>query len=412
MLKFPQTLEEMESLILAPPPLEERTLVFDASFARTGGEKLLAEASIVQWLATWTQSLHGRVLIEPSTPDSASDTLKRISMTLPGALLGMLDDQALIDIPRSALARYKDAFFKQQRSWPDLNVQDRASLLCLDNVPPTIGLPLQLYPVGQANRVASREQFENLVDKLIRAVTAEENIRGAINDHRDRLTTILHELFKNTHDHARTTVDMRALPLSIRGPYARFYTAEELAYTAPPKKEDKEGNEIFPDLNQAERYASYFVREKVATAKRMKAGDPPRFFGLLELSVFDTGPGFAATYLKNKFSGSSVQDQFDAVLGCFSTGRSSTSDPSRGYGLWKVLRDLRELKGFIRVRTNRIHVYRDFAWYTDMFMQSDIVAPEERMMDWRRGITQKISDDYGDMRGAHVTVLIPLGDNL
>jgi len=34
------------------------------------------------------------------------------------------------------------------------------------------------------------------------------------------------------------------------------------------------------------------------------------------------------------------------------------------------------------------------------------------MMDWRRGITQKISDDYGDMRGAHVTVLIPLGDNL
>lgn len=165
--------------------------------------------------------------------------------------------------------------------------------------------------------------------------------------------------------------------------------------------------------NDTERYASYFLIPRSQNNAHRLAPTPDRkFLGLLELSVFDTGPGFAATYLKNGFEQTSVQEQFDAVLGCFSTGRSSTGDESRGFGLWKVLRDLRELKGFIRVRTNRVHVYRDFAWYGDMFLQSDINAPAERMMDWRRGITQKISEDYPDMLGAHVSVLIPLGDNL
>lgn len=409
---FPTSLEDMELLLGSPPDPSERVLAFDAQGIRENEGKLLVDASTVQWLATWTRALGGRIHIEPGANEAPIDMLRRVSDTLPGALLGMLAEHSLENMPKMALARYKDAFFKQQRAWPDLSVRDRASLLCLDNVPAPIGLPPQLYPPSQTMRVASRDQFVHLVDQLIRSVTAEANIRGAITSHRERLTTILHELFKNTHDHARTTIDKQPLPLSIRGPYARFYTAEQLAYTVPPAQKDDSGNEILPDLNQAERFASYFVRPRAPAHHRLAPTPDRHFLGLLELSVFDTGPGFAATYLKGGFVGASVQEQFEAVLGCFSTGRSSTGDESRGYGLWKVLRDLRELKGFIRVRTNRVHVYRDFAWYGNMFLQSDIAAPAERMMDWRRGITQRITEGYPDMQGAHVAVLIPLGDNL
>lgn len=410
---FPTSLEDMEARLIAPPDSSDRTLLFDSQKIRKNTNKLLAESSTVQWLVTWTRGLGGRIHIEPIANELPVDMLKRISDTLPGSLLGLLSEESLGNVPKIALAKYKDAYFKQQRTWPDLNVHDQAALLCLDNVPAVIGLPNQLYPPSTILRVANRDQFSNLVDQLIKAVTAEENIRGAITTHRDRLTTILHELFKNTHDHARTTVDKQPLPLSIRGPYARFYSPEQLAYSAPPIQKDKAGNEVLPDINQAERYASYFLLPRSQNNVHRLAPTPDRkFLGLLELSVFDTGPGFAATYLKNGFEQASVQEQFDAVLGCFSTGRSSTGDESRGFGLWKVLRDLRELKGFIRVRTNRVHVYRDFAWYGDMFLQSNINAPAERMMDWRRGITQKISEDYPDMLGAHVSVLIPLGDNL
>lgn len=412
MHRFPTSLEDMEELLGSPIDSSERVLAFDAQSIRENEGRLLVEASTVQWLATWTRALGGRIHIELGANEAPIDMLKRVSDTLPGSLLGMLSEHSMEDVPRLALARYIDAFFRHQRSWPDLSVRDRASLLCLDNVPASIGLPPQLYPPPQMMRVASRDQFVYLVDQLIKAVTAEANIRGAITNHRERLTTILHELFKNTHDHARTTVDKQPLPLSIRGPYSRFYTAEQLAYTAPLAMKDNDGNEIIPNFNQAERYASYFVRPRTSTNHRLVPAPDRHFLGLLELSVFDTGPGFAATYLKDRFAGASVQEQFEAVLGCFSTGRSSTGDESRGYGLWKVLRDLRELKGFIRVRTNRVHVYRDFAWYGNMFLQPDIVAPAERMMDWRRGITQKITEGYPDMQGAHVAVLIPLGDNL
>lgn len=409
---FPTTLEEMEELLECKGGLEQQILKFDAHAVRANDNKLLAEASTAQWLATWTRGLGGKVQIASSMNEAPIDQLKRISDTLPGVLVGMLDEQALDGITRSALARFKDAFFKHQRSWPDLSLRDRAALLCLDNVPEAVGLPPQLYPPPQGTRVASRDEFVHLVDQLIKAVTAEANIRGAITKNRERLTTILHELFKNTHDHARTTVDKQPLRLSIRGPYARFYPADQLGYTAPPIQKDEHGDEILPNLNQAERFASYFIRPRTANNKRPITAPDRQFLGLLELSVFDTGPGFAATYMKEAFLGSSAKEQFEAVLGCFATGKSATGDESRGYGLWKVLRDLRALKGFIRVRTNRVHVYRDFAWYGDMFLRSDIVAPQERMMDWRRGITQKITEGYPDMQGAHVSVLIPLGENL
>lgn len=413
MIPFPTALEDMEALLAHLIEPSERVLAFDPQRIRAEDGKLLVEAATVQWLSTWTRTLGGRIAIAAAAGEAPLDVLKRVSDTLPGALLGMLDDKSLPEITKVALARYKDAFFKHQRAWPDLNVHDRATLLCLDNVPPMIGLPLQLYPLSPNSSVANRDQFEHLVDQMIKSVTAEANIRGAITSHRERLTTILHELFKNTHDHARTTVDKQPLSLSIRGPYARYYTSEQLAYTAPPQLKDGEGNDIPPAVNQAENYASYFVRPRPIPANVRLVPTPARqFLGLLELSVFDTGPGFASTYLKEEFANATVKEQFDAVLGCFSTGRSSTGDESRGYGLWKVLRDLKELKGFIRVRTNRVHVYRDFAWYGKMFLQSDIVAPAERLMDWRRGITQKITEGYPDMQGAHVSVLIPLGDNL
>ena len=274
-------------------------------------------------------------------------------------------------------------------------------------MPAKVGLPSLLYPDVEKRSVADREIFGTLTDKLILSVTKESNIRGAINLHKDRLTTILHELFKNTHDHARTAVDKTPLDLSLRGIYARYYPADELkAKTLTPSIEDF-------NLNQVELFARHFFESMKPRHEGLRPKAPMTFLGMLEISIFDSGPGFAATYLKENFEAASVQEQFDAVLGCFRTGRSSTNDESRGYGLWKVLRDLKEMKGLIRVRTNRINVYRDFARIPDSWMsRTDIVAPEERLLDWKRGFTSKIDEGYPDVQGAHLSILIPLGDGL
>lgn len=415
---FPTTLDEMDELLVraslasAPP-----TLLFDAQRVRDHHQRLLLESSSVQWLATWSRALRGLIRIAHDDNEQPLDVLRRVSDTLPGAVVGLLPEISIEQVTKQSVARFRDAYFRKQLAWPDLNLHANAALVCADTLPADIALPALLYPDRRSFAVADRERFGIVADKLISSVAQERSIRGAINVHRDRLTTILHELFKNTHDHARTTTDRRPLGLSIRGIYSRFYPEQSLREAIPVDDPGKRGKasstQAFPPLNQVEQYAAFFLGLGRQRAEGLRQKAPSEFLGLLELSVFDTGPGLAATYLKDRFDASSVQEQFDAVIGCFQTGKSSTDDESRGYGLWKVLRDLRVMKGLIRVRTNRINVYRDFARFEDMWIKrEEIVAPEERLLDWKRGLTSKVGEGYPDVQGASISILIPLGEGL
>jgi hypothetical protein len=406
---FPTTLDELdEKLNFAHSLPFSPTLLFAAAQVRTRQQNLLFEAASVQWLITWWRTLNGITKIDNTDGKDSFISLREISDTLPGAIIGFLPEQALLKISRQSLAKFREAFLKQQLTWPDLDVHDRAVLICVDSMPAKTGLPPLLYPDWQTQKVADRDRFSIVTDKLISSVTRETNIRGAITLHRDRLTTIIHELFKNTHDHARTTIERTPLDLSIRGLYSRYYPVSELRESFIV---DERKNRTF---NQAELFAQHFFPSTKPQNDGVRQKSPSNFLGLLELSIFDSGPGFAATFLKDRFKNASTQEQFDAVLGCFQTGKSSTSDESRGYGLWKVLRDLRAMKGLIRVRTNKVNVYRDFARYEDMWIKkdNDIVAPEERLLDWKRGLTSKIDEGYPDVQGSYLSVLIPLGDGL
>lgn len=416
--EFPTTLDGLDDTLSQAHNLPFSPVVaFDAQRARDNSNKLLVEAATVQWLITWWRTLHGTTRILSLDKELPLETLSRVSDTLPGAIIGLMPSKAVEKVPRQTLAKFRDAYLRQQLSWPDLNLHARAALLCDDSMPVETGLPALLYPDGYGLKVASRDHFTIVTDKLIFSVTQVSNIRGAINVHRDRLTTILHELFKNTHDHARTNIDRTPLELSIRGLYARFYPVEglrsELAAGSAEQRPDIANDRSITLQNQVEQYAAHFMNLGRQRAEGLRPKATTNFLGLLELSIFDSGPGFAATFLKEKFKTATVQQQFDAVIDCFQTGKSATLDESRGYGLWKVLRDLRAMKGLIRVRTNRINVYRDFARFEDMWIKrGDVVAPEERLLDWKRGLTSKIGEGYPDVQGAYISILIPLGDGL
>lgn len=407
-IRFPKSLDQMDEKLKEAHALPfAPRLLFCGSEVRALQQSLLFESASLQWLITWWRTLSGSTKIDLFEQGDPLQSLKKISDTLAGAILGFLPEQAIEEVSKQTLAKYRDAFLKQQFNWPDLDLRDRAVLICVDTMPVKVGLSTLLYPDLETRNVANREIFGTVTDKLISSVTRESNIRGAITSHRDRLTTILHELFKNTHDHARTAIDKTPLDLSIRGLYARYYPADVL-------KTKLFSDEIeLTDLNQVELFTRHFFEAAKPRHEGLRPKAPMEFLGMLEISIFDSGPGFAATYLKEHFQNASVQEQFDAVLGCFRTGRSSTNDESRGYGLWKVLRDLKEMKGLIRVRTNKVNVYRDFARFPDSWMnRSEIVAPEERLLDWKRGLTSKIDEGYPDVQGAHLSILIPLGDGL
>ncbi len=83
---------------------------------------------------------------------------------------------------------------------------------------------------------------------------------------------------------------------------------------------------------------------------------------LLEISVIDSGPGLARRWLKKDYSSFTKKEEIEAVLSCFEKHRTSKIRPSSGVGLYSVLKEIRELKGFFRFRSGRLVVERFMAY--------------------------------------------------
>ena len=325
--------------------------------------------------------------------------LEKISSTVPGAVLALLPNGKVADIGRRSSAVFREKYFSSQQHWPNLAVFESASLLCLDSY--SGGFPRQLYPIS-SDEVADWDNFRQVIDGLIKSVANNADVRGEILKRVDGISTIFFELFKNTHDHARFGVSGEIIGDSVRGMYSRFYSIDWLLESVMSKPEHAFNN------------AEHYVRKIISTQPNMHVRSKKirDITGFLELSVFDSGPGLAAKWLGRDVTNDSAQVQFDAVMECFGKGRSSLPSSGRGFGLWKVLQQIRSIKGLIRVRTNRVHVMRHFATLENF--QADthsdgFITPKETLFDWRRGFTTKL-DDYPPIEGTLISVLLPLGD--
>lgn len=73
---------------------------------------------------------------------------------------------------------------------------------------------------------------------------------------------------------------------------------------------------------------------------------------MLELSILDTGPGFAAT-MRQPAEG----DDIERVRRCFQDYASSKPGPNSGLGLGRVLKNVANLDGFLRLRTSTAEAF-------------------------------------------------------
>lgn len=321
------------------------------------------------------------------------------------ALAVLMPSPALQDsAERRKRRRYQEQLLKGQENWPDLAaVRNTAYLLCADNQPPEIGLPHQLYPSRRDSGLLDFEGFGPLLKMLTSTVspalgpawiTGKPGLSEA-------LTMIILETFRNTHDHARQEVDRSDVRGSVRGLYARYYSVPEIAEFA------KQGQQ--PELHSpALRYARNFLPRTVPAGVR--AVSTRAVGGLLELSVVDSGPGMAAKWLGRDTTGIPIDQQFAAVMACFEKGRSTTGTAGRGFGLAKVLYSLKELHGFMSLRTNQVHVYRQFAAQRDaasVEASDGSHMPDSVFYDWRRA-GSRTPAARSAVKGTVVSFLIPM----
>jgi hypothetical protein len=363
------------------------------------GQRVLGEPLTAQRIVT--ASRLGLALADDAEPSGL--ILSGWGHSLPSAVAVLMPLAA--SITESSVKRVRRKFQEQllanQSNWPDLaSVRDSAFLLCADHKPPEYGLPDQLYRQHKPEGLLPWAGVHQLLDHLTKAVSpavapAWIDARPAL---REALATIFAETFKNTHDHAREDIDGSDLETSVRAIYARFYSMQDAIASIPAD-----------GATQAERYVRSFAPRTFKPGVR--APDLPAVGGFLELSILDSGPGMAARWLRRPVHDLDPRQQLEAVLQCFGKGRTTTTSPGRGFGLWKVLISLTGLRGFISVRTNSIHAFRQFG-YSAMTGQEELPdgqrVPKEQLYDWKRGYST-VPSEYPHVQGTVISFLLPMG---
>ena len=172
--------------------------------------------------------------------------------------------------------------------------------------------------------------------KIILPVSGDgKNINTIIESFVPAISWMVFELFQNVFDHAEKDENgvlysrpVGALKLAIQ----KFKTFEE-ASRMIPSSNSKYLTSMFKDSDN--------IR-------------------ILEVSVMDNGAGLARKWTGLPFSEMTLEEEREAVIACLTKGKSSKNKDGHGYGLNNVLEKLKELNGYLRIRTGRLSIVKTF----------------------------------------------------
>lgn len=258
---------------------------------------------------------------------------------------------------------------------------DSQILLCADAR--GHGRPLDLYD-RSSNGLRSREDIETTVLNVFSPLLNSAEAAGQKFAMAGALAVIVAELFENTHLHGR--LDLTKAPI---GPDAmRGLTFRRINVTLPAHQ--KSGRLV-----------------------------PARNVPGLEVSIFDSGLGYYASYNQQLLDASTdLEEEWKVMHKCFSRhfdpGQVDHRQRQRGMGLYEVLRALQELKGSIEVRTGRLFAYRSF-FEGELLPQMQpssgpwarISFPKPVLLDAQNRLTRRptVNDT---VIGAAIRIVVPL----
>jgi hypothetical protein len=343
------------------------------------------EGAFVQLLISWAHHQTDAILkthVLRQKPDGQIEKLARSLNGLVAVYLAKhvldLRQEDITGAIRTSCSAYLNLLTKaieldEIRTGPEVNI------LCVDHI--NKGRPLLLYKalIDGSYQPRDRDEFTPLAQEIL-DVTIGTTFRPAWSAIAAApIGGMIYELFKNTHDHALYTVEGDQLKNSVRGVQARLQALDQ---------------STLPKLTSGYRPLERFLTRLVP--------DPGlQTSYILEISVFDSGPGFAQTMTGKKLKDLSTGDELDAIKKCF-TIASSKSISGAGQGLPHVSRLLTNAKGFLRLRTGRHSLYCDFD-------QSEVEQPISSLL---RTYTAADNDELPEVTGSLVTIFIPMSRHL
>jgi hypothetical protein len=217
--------------------------------------------------------------------------------------------------------------------------------------------------------------LENYLDE-----TAKNNNVGP--DELASISDILAELIDNTEQHAKSDYTSGKSERSIRGIVLNTHT-----------------------INKSENISSIAGNDTPIFEFLSESRSDTSALHLLEISIFDSGPGIYSSYLGREES-PSIEDEVEVVTNSFLNGiTSKINGIGVGRGLNRTRLLLGRLNGYISLRSGRLSIYRDFK--NEPLAQFE---EEERDIDFydEETKTRNTFTRMKNVEGLSYTILVPL----
>jgi hypothetical protein len=303
------------------------------------------EAHAVQAIATWAALAGGnsKILRMPSAFNQGEHTRERFASTLPG-MAGIYFSDA-VESGDFTLSRYQALELVAPRvaamkseSFGD-TVRGQGVALCCFASAKSEFLPV-LYTQPRLGAVRAVSDIRVLIERLLHHLG--ERISRSINYVQlDHLASLVYQLFLNADEHGAYGVDGNRCESAIRGISIKHTVVS------------RDG------VHGADGGLQFYLN-------RILLQEPDQEnIRLVEISVFDTGPGMALRWLGERggvssYDDISVEAELDAVRTCFRKHMTTKSGKFYGEGLSMALRAMKQLGAFMTLRTGRLSLFQDF----------------------------------------------------
>lgn len=400
-LNGPHSTRQVESYLrtLADTP-HDRRVVLRVPF-KLKSDDLGGGAALLQLLVTWARRATPGVLRTYVTPEGAADRRQQDVdrfLTQEHGLVGALVSRSIVDNNDKSIASLvAEPVRVRLRKAGDVATARRGTKVTLvaadhrgDSAPPALYQPASMGRV--AHEVRSRRGFIDLAGSLLEVKQPGRSAQRPSDVQLEQLGLFLYELFRNTHDWARTDETGAAFDRSVR-----MIRSEYVGYALDVHLGHVAGDRM---LEEFLGHAIHAGRER----DDAKVQGMRRF---IEFTILDSGPGLAARELAEHGmpQGSAeltVDREYAALTACLRRHMSSSGQLGRGNGLHLVQELLTELNGYLRIRSGRLAMARDYV--RDPYSVQD--EREPWLHDWA-----SVSDQPTEMApvvGTLVTVVVPI----
>ncbi|MBX2924764.1 MAG: hypothetical protein KF746_21360 [Chitinophagaceae bacterium] len=341
--------------------------------------------SYLQFLATWIRHKRsGKLHLPVSTSEEAVKYLEDNEFVYPSIVLAWEKD-----IVNTNLVNIKNELKMPSKSY--FNKMDFFELR-------GTSVPIYCFDHDKSNRGLSRHLYRNyreLVNEealgfnLFRAFQKIGSLnlsvfRNSMRKHMDAFNAIIHELFTNTHEHAKTNELGYNLYPNIRSIQLKFHR--------------RQINKLIEEYDGFAGLVDYFNTG-------FKLNDQGELY-LVEISILDSGPGLVKRYKGVTELNLDIREEVNIIKECLYRHNSSVESlkgENKGIGLDRVLQTL-DGKGFIRIKTGRADVFRDMKSHR---YHHHNAASDIQLNDWNTNDTENFQI-HPAAEGTLISIFYPL----